>query len=85
MTFTKPDEVPVCRTHPDPEIWFPKQAADARGAEAKELCEGCPLRQRCLDFALKEQKRLGRPHVHGIWGGVDFTPRSLKDAEDDAA
>ena len=31
--------------------------------DAKTLCQGCPVRVQCLDYALT------RPEIHGTWGG----------------
>lgn len=50
-----------CRTH-DPELWFPEKGSS--GAAALRLCGGCPVRERCLEYALKHKIR------DGIWGGM---------------
>jgi WhiB family redox-sensing transcriptional regulator len=36
-------------------------------ADAKKVCRGCPVRQQCLDDALRRGDR------YGVWGGL--TPR----------
>lgn len=58
--------MPACRLH-DPEIWFPVgevgQGAIMQAELAKAICHGCPLKDACLDWAL----RTGVPY--GIWGG----------------
>ena len=67
---TDPDlwrESAACR-HMDPELFFPlsstgRGAADAQ--RAKAICAGCPVRQRCLAFALATGQEFG------IWGGRD--------------
>ncbi len=38
---------------------------------AKAICMPCPVRQACLDYAL----RTGEPH--GIWGGMNEVERRL--------
>jgi WhiB family transcriptional regulator, redox-sensing transcriptional regulator len=67
---TDPDlwrESAACR-YVDPELFFPlsstgRGAADAQ--RAKAICAGCPVRQRCLAFALATGQEFG------IWGGYD--------------
>lgn len=51
----------TCRDLP-PEIFFP---VDGGGVEvARRVCARCPVRQACLEFAL-------RHHIaHGVWGGT---------------
>lgn len=63
----------ACRSA-DPELFF---AADAervadwhrREAAAKALCAGCPVRRRCLEYALDSGQEFG------IWGGCDEAER----------
>jgi hypothetical protein len=42
-------------------MWFPDGAADI--SEAREICEGCPVRWKCGEFALAHGER------NGIWAG----------------
>ena len=35
-----------------------------READAKVICAGCPVRQRCLEWALTVRE------PHGVWGGM---------------
>lgn len=52
-------------TDEDPELFFPISGDDTeRIAAAKVVCESCPIRAACLQFAL----RTGEDH--GIWGGL---------------
>jgi WhiB family transcriptional regulator, redox-sensing transcriptional regulator len=50
-----------------PELFFPISGT-ARGlrqaVRAKAVCSSCPVRQRCLDYALDTRQS------HGIWGGL---------------
>lgn len=52
----------------DPEAWFPPKGSSTR--EAKRVCRGqrgyaaCPVRQRCLEYALAHDERFG------VWGGL---------------
>ena len=45
----------------DPELFFSE--TDQGIAEAKALCGGCPVRNKCLDGALSRQEPCG------VWGG----------------
>jgi Transcription factor WhiB len=49
----------ACRNHPEV-TWFPKR----RGEPAKRICAGCPVRYKCLLWALERGSDL-----QGIWGG----------------
>ena len=56
----------ACRPH-DPELFFPEGTAGpavAQADQAKRVCQACPVRTPCLNFAL----RLGL--ASGIWGGA---------------
>lgn len=50
----------------DPELWFPKTGE--RSPLAVEVCAGCPVREPCLEWALKHE-------AFGIWGGVSEVAR----------
>jgi WhiB family redox-sensing transcriptional regulator len=56
----------ACR-HMNPELFFPEgttgPALEATGL-AKQICGTCPVRARCLDWAL------GNSPAFGIWGGL---------------
>ena len=45
----------------DPEAFFPEKGTSTR--PGKRICNNCPVRTDCLDYAL------ARPELHGIWGG----------------
>ncbi|MGX1811574.1 WhiB family transcriptional regulator [Nocardia sp. NPDC055321] len=51
----------------DPDAFFPEKGASVR--EAKRICAGCEVRQRCLDYALARDERFG------IWGGLSVRER----------
>lgn len=55
-----------CATqHPD--TFFP---SDGVGVEAaKRVCEGCPVQERCLEYALRNRID------HGVWGGCSERQR----------
>lgn len=55
-----------CNNHP-PAVFFP---SDGVGVEiAKRICATCPVRERCLDYAL--DARID----HGVWGGASERQR----------
>ncbi|MFM9780401.1 WhiB family transcriptional regulator [Streptomyces scabiei] len=64
----------ACRTHHDPDLWYPEgQSSPFRWqiAEAKEICNTeCPVRQTCLEWALEHRQDTG------IWGGMSELERS---------
>jgi WhiB family redox-sensing transcriptional regulator len=51
--------------HPD--TFFP---SDGVGVEvAKKICDGCPMQERCLEYALRNRID------HGVWGGCSERQR----------
>ena len=55
-----------CNEKP-PEIFFP---SDGVGVEkAKRICAECPVKDRCLEYALKNRVD------HGVWGGTSERQR----------
>jgi len=50
----------------DPNIMIPVEKSDEH--IAKEICQGCPIKEPCLDYALSHQE-------DGIWGGTDRRER----------
>ena len=58
----------------DPELFFPigkPGLAIAEVQRAKAVCASCPVRQRCLTFALDTHQE------YGIWGGYDEEERRI--------
>jgi WhiB family redox-sensing transcriptional regulator len=53
----------------DPELWFPELDSLWRVAQAKKICEKCPVKKECLDYALVNKFK------DGIWGGLSPTER----------
>jgi WhiB family redox-sensing transcriptional regulator len=55
-----------CRLHP-PATFFP---SDGVGVDrARKICAGCPVAERCLEYALEH-------HIeHGVWGGCSERER----------
>lgn len=57
--------------HVDPDLFFPigaGPAAAAREREAKQVCNLCPVRQSCLQWAIST-------NVDGVWGGTSEQER----------
>jgi len=61
----------ACRGH-DPDWFFPPLGSDALGLtrKGKAVCERCPSKRACLDFALTPPVE-----VHGLWGGLTSKER----------
>ena len=51
----------------DPEAFFPEKGGSTR--EAKRICQGCEVKDRCLEYALANDERFG------IWGGLSERER----------
>lgn len=45
----------------DPNVFFPTRGEDVEAARA--ICDGCPVKAECLDYALRTSQKFG------IWGG----------------
>jgi WhiB family redox-sensing transcriptional regulator len=55
-----------CASHP-PDTFFP---SDGVGVEvARRICDGCPVQDRCLEYALEHRID------HGVWGGASERQR----------
>lgn len=57
----------ACSTHPEPDIWHATGATTQSRSdldEAKALCNSCPVRQACQDWALTNRE------AYGLWGGL---------------
>ena len=51
----------------DPDVFHPQ--SDEEADEAKAICASCPVREPCLEYAL-------RNHIeHGVWGGASERER----------
>jgi predicted Fe-S protein YdhL (DUF1289 family) len=56
----------------DPELFFPMgppSLVTAQTARAKAVCEGCPVRDDCLEWSLVTAQDAG------VWGGLDEDER----------
>ena len=48
----------------DPNLFHPYPGEQGEARQAKAVCERCPVREACLDYALATWQRFG------IWGGL---------------
>ncbi|WP_432111398.1 WhiB family transcriptional regulator [Streptomyces sp. YPW6] len=65
-------DVALCRSHPDPEMWFPKgtdAVSMANEQEAKRICAGCPALAACRNWAIETRED------SGVWGGLSERDR----------
>lgn len=53
----------ACRGQ-DTTIWFPASAQPHVSAAAIAVCNTCPVRNLCLEYAMEHGE------AHGVWGGV---------------
>lgn len=60
----------LCRTHAQPDLWFPDDHDFAAGREAIAICNTCPVRTDCLQHALRVNE------TYGIWGGTNAKQRA---------
>lgn len=51
----------------DPDLFFPERGASTK--EAKAVCQGCEVRDDCLEYALANGEKFG------IWGGLSERER----------
>ena len=59
------------------DFWFPEKGEPV--TEAKRICEGCPVRVPCLEYALEIGDKFG------IWGGKSERQRRTIRTERNAA
>lgn len=50
------------------DVFYPEQGGDS--SSPKSVCEGCPVREECLDYAMATGDRFG------VWGGTSGKERS---------
>jgi WhiB family transcriptional regulator, redox-sensing transcriptional regulator len=53
----------------DSEVFFPAPEDQAGIDRAKAICESCPVREACLQYALSTNQS------DGVWGGLDAQER----------
>jgi WhiB family redox-sensing transcriptional regulator len=53
----------------DPQAFHPAEEDDAAAAEAKAICDLCPVREPCLEYAISAREK------DGVWGGLTARER----------
>lgn len=53
----------------DPQVFHPPEDDDSAAAEAKAICEQCPVRESCLEYAISAREN------DGVWGGMTARER----------
>jgi len=53
----------------DPQVFHPADEDEVAAAAAKAICDVCPVRGPCLEFAISARER------EGIWGGLTARER----------
>ncbi|MEO9223369.1 MAG: WhiB family transcriptional regulator [Acidimicrobiales bacterium] len=48
----------------DPAIFYPNSEYEEEAEPAKAVCEACPVRKDCLEYALDVREK------DGVWGGA---------------
>lgn len=79
----------LCVRHPDPEMWDADASmagddalkrtavwANARSAEAKAICRGCPVVAACLEVAMADEGHKSGFYRTGTRGGLDRYERA---------
>jgi len=56
-------------TQADPDAWFPTKGQHALAKTATRICQACPVRVQCLEYALSGADTWGGIAT-GIWGGT---------------
>lgn len=77
----------VCKGIVEPDLWGADAREKAKRAEAVRLCGVCPVRQKCLDYALAWDRDHPKfdERLTGIWGGLtDAERRTILEQEKSA-
>lgn len=61
------DQAACARPDIPTESFYPVKGKD--GNEAKAICEACPVRSECLEYAITNNEAIG------VWGGASRTER----------
>ncbi|MFE3004212.1 MULTISPECIES: WhiB family transcriptional regulator [unclassified Streptomyces] len=65
----------VCATATDPDMWF---SSGGTRTKAVQLCQTCPVRSHCEEYARALEAGAGVHSRHGVWGGTG-AQRRVKD------
>lgn len=58
-----------CRSDVDPELFFPDRSTRIATEMAREVCNRCVVKDKCLEYALDNNEPFG------IWGGLNEEER----------
>jgi WhiB family redox-sensing transcriptional regulator len=50
-------------------VFFPDRGDNVTARRAEAICNGCPVRRQCLDFAITNNE------LAGVWGGFSRKAR----------
>ena len=64
----------VTRGYATPDEWFP--TANGMSRKAREICDECPVRAECLQYAMASNAR------YGIWAGLTAEQRDKQRRQD---
>lgn len=62
-------EQAACRGKETAKFFVEERGRSSLYDDARAVCAACPVRQECLDFAVKHRI------VHGMWGGLSYRAR----------
>jgi WhiB family redox-sensing transcriptional regulator len=65
----------ACRGE-DPGLFVP-DTPNAQTARAVAVCDGCPVREECLEYAMKLEGHRELTHRFGVFGGLTPKERQL--------
>lgn len=54
----------------DPALFFPDHGGDWAYADARAICQGCPVRTECLDDVMAAEGSVSTGYRHGMRGGL---------------
>ena len=53
----------------DPQVFHPAEEDDVAAAQAKAICDVCPVIESCLEYAVSTREK------EGVWGGMTARER----------
>ena len=53
----------------DPQVFHPPEEDESAAGEAKAICDQCPVREPCLEYAISAREK------DGVWGGMTARER----------
>lgn len=67
----------ICKDYPFPDIWHSRSILETQ--KAQSICNQCPVRNDCLDWALSVESKLSnkRLDIWGVYGGLTRAQRLI--------